>query len=143
GYTKEEFLKLNPLDIIADNEKKDVAKYAVEIWTKGYATFEITHITKAGKKIPVEINTHIFKKNGKNVILAISRDITDRKKSEEKLKELLEKLSNSNEELEQFAYITSHDLQEPLRTIANSPSFYKGAMKVNSILMLMNSWIIL
>jgi len=119
GYTKEEFLKLNPFDIIADEEKKDVAKFAVEVWTRGYATFEITHVTKTGKKIPVEVNTHIFKKNGKNVILAISRDITDRKKSEEKLKELLEKLSNSNEELEQFAYITSHDLQEPLRTIAN------------------------
>jgi PAS domain S-box-containing protein len=130
GYTKEEFLEMNPLDIIADERKKDVAKYAAEIWTKGHATFEMVHITKTGTKIPVEINTHIFKKNDKNVILAISRDITERKKSEEKLKELLEKLSTSNEELEQFAYITSHDLQEPLRTIASFTQLlqrrYKG-----------------
>jgi PAS domain S-box-containing protein len=130
GYTKEEFLEMNPLDIIADERKKDVEKYAAEIWTKGHATFEMVHVTKTGNKIPVEINTHIFKKNDKNVILAISRDITERKKSEEKLKELLEKLSTSNEELEQFAYITSHDLQEPLRTIANFTQLlqrrYKG-----------------
>ena len=119
GYTKEEFLEMNPLDIIADERKKDVAKYVVEMWTKRHATFEIIHITKSGKKIPVELNTHIFKKNNKNLILAISRDISERKKSEEKLNELLERLSTSNEELEQFAYITSHDLQEPLRTISN------------------------
>jgi light-regulated signal transduction histidine kinase (bacteriophytochrome) len=102
----------------------------VEIWTKGHATFEMVHVTKTGQRIPVEISTHIFKKNSKNVILAISRDITERKKSEEKLKELLEKLSTSNEELEQFAYIISHDLQEPLRTIANFTQLlqrrYKG-----------------
>lgn len=130
GYTKEEFLKMNPLDIIDYEEKKEVANYAVEIWTKGHATFEIIHLTKDGRKIPVEVNTHIFKKNGENVILAISRDIRERKKSEEKLKELLYKLSTSNEELEQFAYITSHDLQEPLRTIASFTQLlemrYKG-----------------
>lgn len=125
GYNREEFLKLDPQDIIAEERKKDIVKYAIEIWTKGRATFEIIHVTKNGKKIPVEINAHIFKKNGKNVILAVSRDITDRKKSEETLEDLLEKLSRSNEELEQFAYIISHDLQEPLRTMNNFTQLLK------------------
>lgn len=49
----------------------------------------------------------------------IARDITERKNNEKKMLWLMEELQRSNQELEQLAYIASHDLREPLRKIVS------------------------
>jgi two-component system cell cycle sensor histidine kinase/response regulator CckA len=91
GYSREELLKMSPIDIDSPDNAELMLERMKKLIETGDGLFDTEHITKDGRKMPVEMNVKIIEYNGTPAILAISRDITERKLSEETLKEALEK----------------------------------------------------
>ncbi|MGJ4747074.1 PAS domain-containing protein [Leptospira sp. SA-E8] len=105
-------------DWISDENYKE----AMEDWnTLGASKRELIHTLRSGRKITIESNFKKINAEGYLVpgLIMVNRDISEKIESRRSLEEALLGLAKTNKELEQFAYIASHDLQEPLRTIAS------------------------
>ncbi len=85
GYTKEEFLKLSPSAIISPKSMDDFNIFNQQLLNNGHVIYEIVHRAKDKKLFTVEVNSHLFIYNNKKTVLSVARDISERKKAEEKL----------------------------------------------------------
>ncbi|MFW6283038.1 MAG: PAS domain S-box protein, partial [Minisyncoccales bacterium] len=86
GYSREDLMKLTPMDFESPKFANKVPKKIEEIKRKGHLIMETAHQTKEGKVIPIELNSKIITYGGKEAILSVARDITERKNYEQNVK---------------------------------------------------------
>jgi PAS domain S-box-containing protein len=128
GYSEDEISNLSLFEII----QRDYVEHCLELCQRAISgenigTVETVFVSKKGNRIPVEGNVNCRSVDGKPFyIRGIFRDVTERKRVQEEAEALLKsvteinrRLEQSNRELEDFAYIASHDLQEPMRKISS------------------------
>jgi PAS domain S-box-containing protein len=124
GYRADELLGRAVTDLIPDGFAErlvaDSLRSADVALAQQMGTgIELVGRRKDGGEFPIEIMLSPLDSVDGVLVTAAIRDITVRKAAEAELLEKVEALHLSNQELEQFAYAASHDLQEPLRMISS------------------------
>ena len=125
GYTQEELLTMSVFDIDPDYQPDTWPDFQKSLKENQSLTFETRVQKKNGEFFSIELHVHLASYQGKDYVLAVARDITERKKIEDKLKEAHDKLetrvqertlelTEANEKLEKEA-IEREDAEEALR----------------------------
>ena len=96
GYTLEQFIKMNAYDIASPEYAMEIKKHVKQVRDTGQASWEQDVYCHNGTLLPVEVKATLIRFQGKDYVLIVARDITERKKIEEELKLRAEMLDQAS-----------------------------------------------
>lgn len=129
GYTKEEMLAMHVSELDSPEFAVQVPERLKEIFAQGMAVFETAHCRKDGSIMPVEVNSKIIEIDGRQAFFSVVRDISERKKLEEQLRQ-----SQKMEAIGTLVGGIAHDFNNMLAAVQGNVYLAKKQMQNHAAL---------
>lgn len=141
GYSSDEVKNMHPLDFFEGEDKELLRKKIETVFEKGQADVEAYFYTRNKEKIIYYFNGNIAHFDGNTYLIGMGIDISKRAAAEKDIQDLnirlqatIERLQARNNDLQQFSYVVSHNLRNPIARILGLASIFGEDATENKML---------